>query len=253
MLLITLKSGSPGRLRWHAAVSGGVDAVIRSSRLLNTSQYLAMRRDAIGDDGLKVDSLDLPEAYAWDTTRSTDFQQYAMGNARWRKDANLGLSGGDSNTVYLLSGSYHHEEAVFPGSSPDERISMFGHLHEQTGNRRLQVDLSAIEHWENNRLPQSDYSLYQYLAPDAPGFFTATGQPQWSYNSLSYLNLSATEYNTYRGSVHNEYSHLEIGYDVLPGLVLRSSLGITGSAQQRISSSRSLARTRQRIRRVRRA
>jgi TonB-linked SusC/RagA family outer membrane protein len=225
VLLITLKSGSPGKLHWHAAVSGGVDAVIRPSRLMNTSQYLAMRREAVENDEMKVDSLDLPEAYLWDTTRSSDYQHYVMGHARWRKDANLGLSGGDSNTVYLLSGSYHQEEAVFPGGSPDERISLFGHVHEQSGNRRLQVDLSVIEHWENNRLPQIDYSVFQYLAPDAPGFFAAGGQPQWSYNGLSYLNLPATGYNSYRGSVQNEYSHLEIGYDLLPGLVLRSSLG----------------------------
>ncbi len=225
VLLITLKSGSAGKLRWHAAVSSGVDEVIRPSRLLNTTQYLAMRREAIGNDGLKVDSMNLPEAFAWDTTRSSNYQQYAMGHARWRKDANLGLSGGDSNTVYLLSGSYHREEAVFPGSLPDERISVFGHVHEQSGNRRLQVDLSGISHWENNRLPQVDYSLYQYLAPDAPGFFAPGGQPQWSYNGLSYLNLPASGNNSYRASVQNEYSHLEVGYDLLPGLVLRSSLG----------------------------
>jgi TonB-linked SusC/RagA family outer membrane protein len=225
VLLITLKSGSPGKLRWHAAVSSGVDQVIRPSRLLNTSQYLAMRREAIGNDGLKVDSSNLPEAYAWDTMRSSNYQRYAMGNARWRKDVNLGLSGGDSNTIYLLSGSYHHEEAVFPGSSPDERISVFGHVHEQSGNRRLQVDLSAIEHWENNRLPQIDYSQFQYLAPDAPGFLMPNGQPQWSYNGLSYLNLPVSGYDSYRGSVQNEYSHLDVSYDLLPGLVLRSSLG----------------------------
>ena len=238
VLLITLKSGSPGKLRWHATVSSGIDEVIRPSRLLNTSQYLAMRREAIGNDGMKVDSSNLPEAYAWDTARSSNYQQYAMGHAQWRKDANLGLSGGDSSMVYLLSGSYHREEAVFPGSSSDERISVFGHVHEQSGNRRLQVDLSGITHWENNRLPQIDYSLYQYLAPDAPGFFSPTGQPQWSYNGLSYMNLPALGYDSYRGSVQNEYSHLEVSYDVLPGLVLRSSLGYyrIGSAEHTIET-----------------
>ncbi len=237
VLLITLKSGTPGRLRWNAMVSSGVDAVIRPSRLLNTSQYLAMRREAIENDGMKVDSFNLPEAYAWDTTRSSDYQRYAMGQARWRKDANLGLSGGDSNTVYLVSGSYHQEEAVFPVSTPDQRISVFGHIHEQTGNRRLQVDLSGMEHWENNRLPQLDYSLFQYLAPDAPGFYGANGQPQWSSNGLSYFNLPAQGYNCYRSSVQNEYSHLEVGYDVLPGLVLRSSLGYyrIGSVEHSVS------------------
>jgi len=225
VLLITLKSGSPGRLRWHAAVSAGVDKVLRPSRLMNTTQYLAMRREAIWNDGMKVDSTNLPEAFAWDTTRSTDFQQYAMGHARLRRDANVGLSGGDSNTVFLVSGSYHREDAVFPGTLPDERISVFGHLHEQSGNRRLQVDMSAIEHWENNRLPQLDFSQSQYLAPNAPAFYGANGQPQWSYNGLAYLNLPATGYNSYRASVMNAYSHLDISYDVLPGLVLRSSLG----------------------------
>jgi hypothetical protein len=154
-----------------------------------------------------------------------------MGHPRWRQDASVGMSGGDSNTIhhsntiYLLSGSYHREAAVFPGLSWDQRISVFGHLHEQFDNRRLQVDLSAIYHWENNRLPQQDYSLSQYLAPNTPSFYSSTGQPQWSQNGLAYLNIPAQGYNSYSGNVQNQFNHLQVSYDALPGLQFRASLG----------------------------
>lgn len=221
VLLITLKKGKAGKPRWNAGVSAGIDQVIRPGKLLNTSQYLAMRREAIENDGMKVDSLNLPEGYVWDTTRSQDFQKYAMGRMRWLQDANAGLQGGNSNTVYYLSGTYHREAAVFPGVTPDDRISIFGRIHERSRNQRLQLDLSIMEHWESNRLPQIDYSVYQYLAPDAP---VVDGQ-RWSYNGLSYLNIPATGNNSYRSSVQNSYGHLDASYELLPGLVLKSSLG----------------------------
>jgi TonB-linked SusC/RagA family outer membrane protein len=225
VLLITLRAGCKGKLRFHASVSSGIDRVIKTSRPLNTAEYLAMREEAVENDGNKVSPANVPEAFNWNSTRSTNFQQLVMGHPRWRQDVSVGMSGGDSNTIYLLSGSYHREAAVFPGLSWDQRISVFGHVHEQSDNRRLQINLSAIYHWENNRLPQQDYSLAQYLAPNTPSFYSSTGQPQWSQNGLAYFNIPAQGYNSYSGYVQNQFNHLQVSYDALPGLQFRGSLG----------------------------
>lgn len=237
VLLITLKTGKVGKPRWDAGISSGVDHAVKVSRLLNTREYFAMREEAVGNDGDKPGPDNIPEATAWDSNRYTNYQQFAIGQTRWRQDAHVGLTGGDSNTVYLISGSYHREAAVYPGSWPDERKGVFGRLHQQSRDRKLQIDLSAIYHWENNRLPIQDFSAFQWLAPNAPPFTTTGGQLQWNYNGLAYLNIPAQGYLSYTGAVQNTFDHLQLSYALAPGLELRGGFGysaITGDENSQV-------------------
>ena len=224
VVLLTLKNGATG-LKWDADRYIGVDQVVKTSPLMNTSQYLAMRRQAVENDGQTADSLTVPEGYFWDTTQYTDFKKLTTGNTRLRQHAELGVSGGNTGTTYYLSGSYHGEAAVFPGASSDDRMSVYGQLHHQSADKRLSIGLSALFSWENNRLPIQDFTYFGTLAPNTPPFVNAMGQPQWSYNGISYLNIPALENNTYRATVFNQFSHLQLAYEALPGLRLKANLG----------------------------
>ena len=225
VLLLTLKTGAPGPVKWDVDVYTGADQAVRTSALMNTSQYLALRRQAVENDGLPVNAATVPEQYLWDSTRYTNFKKLTTGNTRQRQNARIELSGGDTNTVYLLSGSYHREEAVFPGVSSDERMSLYGHLHQQSVNHRLQLNLSLLYSWEDNKLPIQDYTYFGTLAPNAPPFKDSSGQNRWMYNGISYLNIPALENNRYEASVTNQFNHLEVSYDVWRGLVLRAHVG----------------------------
>ena len=228
VLLLTLKTGAGGTgdgLKWGADVYSGIDRVLKTSPLLNTTQYLGMREEAVENDGLPVDSSTVPELYLWDNTRSTNFKKLVMGNSALRHDARVELSGGDTNTVFLLSGNYYGQTSVFPGSTDDDRISLYGHLHQQSANRRLRFDVSALYNVEDNRLPIQDYTWMQYLAPDAPPFWNSAGQPVWNEGGLSFLNIPAQENNSYHARVSNFFGHGQLSYTLLPSLVLRSNLG----------------------------
>lgn len=227
VVLLTLKTGSAGRLKWDAEVSSGVDAAVKTSPLLNTSQYLALRKEAVMNDGLPVDSATVPEAFAWDSNRYTNFKKEVSGNTGFRRYARIDVMGGDTNTVFLLSGSDRHETAVFPGATGDDRISLYGHLAHTSANRRLRLELSALFNWEGNRLPVQDYTPFEWLAPNAPAFTNASGQPAWNSNGLSFLNIPAQEHNVYQASGGNTLGHLQLGYRLLPGLSISGSLGFS--------------------------
>jgi TonB-dependent starch-binding outer membrane protein SusC len=225
VLLVTLKTGATGPIKWDVDVYTGADQAVRTSALMNTQQYLALRRQAVENDGLTVNASTVPEQYLWDSTRYTNFKKLTMGNTRQRQNARIELSGGDTNTVYLLSGSYHREAAVFPGVSSDQRMSLYGHLKQQSGNRRLQLNLSLLYSWEDNQLPIQDFTYFGTLAPNSPAFKDSSGQYRWSYNGIPYLNIPALENNRYQASVTNQFNHLEVSYDIWRGLVLRAHLG----------------------------
>ena len=228
VILLTLDTGRSRRFSWGVDVNAGADRMVKTSPLMNTAQYLGLRQEAVRNDGQKPDSGFVPEAYYWSSTQYTDFQKEVMGNTGLLRNARIDCSGGDNQTSFLLSGNYYHETAVFPGSTADDRVSVYGHLHRQSVNQHLRLDLSVLYSWENNRLPMQDYSYAMYLAPNAPAFSNAAGEPQWSSGGLSYVNIPALGYNTYHASVNNQFNHLQASWDLLPGLTLSGSLGYYG-------------------------
>lgn len=237
VLLLTLKTGAKGHTRWDADVNSGVNGVVKTGPLLNTRQYLALRREAVSNDGLPVDSTTVPEAFLWDSTRYTNFKQLVMGHAAVRLNARIGLSGGDTNTVYLLSANYHRETAVFPGPSGDGRLSVYGRLSRQSVNRRLKTEVSALASWEDNQLPVQDYTGTMYLAPNAPSFRNDTGQLVWSHNGIAFQNIPGLGYNTYHADIGSQFVHLQVSYVLLRGLELRSHLGYYRTAANESSQN----------------
>ena len=93
VLLVTLKTGATGPIKWDVDVYTGADQSVRTSALMNTQQYLAMRRQAVENDGLPVNASTVPEQYLWDSTRYTDFKKFTIGNTRQRQNARIELVG----------------------------------------------------------------------------------------------------------------------------------------------------------------
>jgi len=225
VILLTLKQGQPGRLKWCVDLSGGSTHAVKTSPLLSTGQYRALREEAIRADSQVVDATTAPELFAWDSTRHTDFKKMVMGHNGLVKNARVGLSGGDTNTVFLVSGNYHSEGSVFPGSTGLDQKSLYGHLMHQSPSRRLRIDLSGLYSWGSTRLPTQDLTFFEFLAPNAPSFRNAAGALQWSNNGLAYVNIEALSLNQYQASLTNQFHHLQVGYELLPGLSLKASLG----------------------------
>jgi len=235
VLLLTLKKAKPGRPQFAVDISSGSDRVVMTSPLLNTSQYLGLRKEALQNDGLPVNAVTMPEYYLWDNSRNTDFKKTVTGNIRLRHDARVELYGGGTNSYYLVSGDFTHLSAVFPGSTGDDRQSLYTNLHTQSKNRRLQLDGSLLFSLENNRLPIQDPSYAMYLAPEAPPFRDAAGSSIWSNYGISYLNIPALQYNSYHASVRNYLSRLQMEYRLFPNLLFRSSLGYNASHSREFS------------------
>ncbi|HXB08083.1 MAG TPA: TonB-dependent receptor plug domain-containing protein, partial [Puia sp.] len=164
IILMTLNQGTAGVLKCTVDLSSGITQAVRTSPLLSTQQYLSLRKEAVANAGEPINATTLPELFLWDSTRHTDFRKLTTGNAGETRNARIELSGGDTSTVFLLSGNYHRETAVYPGATGDDRISLYGHLHHQSANKRLRFDVSEICSWEKTALPVWDLTLGEWLA-----------------------------------------------------------------------------------------
>jgi TonB-linked SusC/RagA family outer membrane protein len=225
IILLTLGQGAAGPLKCTVDAWSGISHPVKTSPLLSTRQYLELRKEAVANAGEPINSTTLPELFLWDSTRHTDFRKLITGNAGVVRNVQVDLSGGDTNTVFLLSGNYHAETAVYPGATGDDRLSIYGHLHHQSTDKRLRFDIAEMYSRENTVLPMWDLTLGEWLAPNAPDLRQPGGKLEWSHNGISFLNIYGLANNTYNADVSNQFHHLQVGYDVLPGLSVKASLG----------------------------
>jgi TonB-dependent SusC/RagA subfamily outer membrane receptor len=127
VVLITTKKGKAGKTKFDLTAYQGAGKVTRMMNLLNTPQYLSMRIEALKNSNLwPVDSSIyqyIPDVFVWDTSRYTNWQKSLIGGTAHTTNVQASISGGSSNTQFLLSGGYFNQSTVFPGNFNDQKGS----------------------------------------------------------------------------------------------------------------------------------
>src|SRR5690606_24976195 len=91
VVLVTTKKGSTGNIRLDVSLTSGISYLPRKLDLLNTAQYLEMRREAYENDGVEPMPNTAPDLLVWDSDRYTDWQAELLGNTARMNDAQLSL------------------------------------------------------------------------------------------------------------------------------------------------------------------
>lgn len=238
VILITTKKGKVGKMKVDFNVYTGSSKVTREMQLLNTKQYLAMRREAFQNDGLQIPSiLTNPKDVnydingVWDTTRYTDWQKVLIGNPSHFSNGELTLSGGNSNIQFLIGGGYTSQGTVYPGSYGDKKASTHLSITYSSTDLRFHLQANVSYDLENNNLPGSDITGSIKLPPDAPAPFNPDGSLNWQEvnGTNTWTNPFEYEFISAKAVTDNLISNLNMSYELLPGLKLASSLGYTHS------------------------
>jgi len=231
VILITTKQGKAGKTMISANVYTGVSKATRIMDMLNTQQYIEMRKEAFKNDGLTPDASSAPDLFLWDTTRYTDFKKLLIGNTAHNTDAELSLSGGDANTQFLISGGYHKETTVFPTDLGNSRASVHFSLNHTSTDKKLTVNLTTIYSSTVNNLPVTDLTQYINTAPNFK-LYDSSGKLSWQEGGVSDIsagllnaNPLAFEDQVYNGEFHNLSSNLQLNYKVINDLSLKISMG----------------------------
>ncbi len=234
-ILITTKKGKQGKATLDLNLQNGWGCVTRRLEMLNTSQYLEMRREAFANDGI-LPQIDNPfgEGYApdlllWDTTKNTDWQEKLLGKVARFTNLNASLSGGSSYLQYLVRATYQRETTVLLGNFEDQRGSLSFSITNTSIDRKFNFQLSGSYLADNNKLPTLDItSITIPLAPNSPDLQKSDGTLNWMENGLgasTWGNPLARLYNTYQNKSRNALANMVVSYQILPGLDFRSSLG----------------------------
>jgi len=226
VVLITTKKGKEGKTVFSAKLSSGTGKVTGRWDLLNTGQYLAMRREAFANDGIEPEAWDYDVNGTWDPNRYTDWQDVFLGGVASYTDFNTSVSGGSAQTQFLVSGTLHKETSVFPGDFGYKRGNVLSNINHESADRRFRIAFSSGYTLQDNFQPGSDpTSQIMLLSPNAPALYNEQGELNWE-NSTWVNPLSGLGAH-YKSATADLLANSLLSYEIADGLMAKASFGYT--------------------------
>lgn len=230
VVLITTKKGKAGKTQFTANLSSTLGRITRFRDLMNTQQYLEIRREGIEGDGfgpfLENPAFDFiwPDLKTWDQNRYTDWQKELIGGTAYRNNAQLSVSGGSAQTQFLIGGSYQKETTVFPGDANYKKASVRSNINHTSTDQKFKINMSTTYTFEDNQLPLADFTvLANSLEPNAPALYDDAGNLNWENNTWD--NPLAALEREYRTQINALFANTTVSYKLLPQLEAKVNLG----------------------------
>lgn len=227
VVLITTKKGKAGKTQFDINVYQGAGKASRSMTLLNTTQYLQMRNEALANDESEAGTYAADDdLLRWDQSRNTNWQKKLLSGTAHLTNAQLSVSGGSSTTRFLISGNLLRETTVFSDEFADTKGSANFKLNHQSANNKFHIDFSGYYLIDNNKLPRVDLTpVALSLPPNAPALYNQDGTLNWEEST--WTNPLASLEQKYEARTSSLVNNTVLSYEIIKGLQAKANFGYT--------------------------
>ncbi|MCQ9634168.1 SusC/RagA family TonB-linked outer membrane protein [Chryseobacterium sp. WG23] len=226
VILITTKKGKSGKPRLNLTTSYGISKAISNLTLMNTEQYLNMRREAFSNNGITsypVSAYDINGV--WNQNRNTDWQKELFGKTATFSNNLLSVTGGSETTTFLLSLGHNEQTTVFSDRFNYKTNTISGNLSHRSLDKKFQLNLSNLFSHQKNNFVNGDVTRQAYILPaNAPALYNADGSLNWEKNTFT--NPAAAYNGTYSYENLQYLTNLNTQYELIPNLILKLNAGI---------------------------
>ena len=238
VVLITTKNGESGKTSIALNMSTHIGQVANKLNLLNTPQYLEMRKEAFVNDGATPTETNAADLLLWDQNRYTDWQEELIGNTAHITEINTSMTGGSERTRFLVGGGYRNETTVFPGDFGYKKMMLNARADHNSVDNRLMVDMAINYGFDAHTLFNSNI-LEQALRlePNAPALYLDNGELNWGEDSLgnpTFKNPMAPLLNTNNFESSKLIYNLGFRYKITEELFFKTNIGFTEFHQKEI-------------------
>lgn len=233
VILITTKKGKSGATNFDLNVNTSFNSVGRPVQLLNTEQYLQLRKDAFAADGFTPSNNPTnytayaPDLTIYDQNKYTDWQKVIYGQNTSNTDVHASLSGGAANHTFIISGGFNRSNYNYPGDFSNQRYSLHTGLHHNSKDYRLTLDLITDFGYGKNRSAGYGGGQNVIMAPNLPDLLDPSGNLNWSYQGVNLTTyqfyaslLKPTDLQNY-----NFNTAFNISYKLFKGLTIGANAG----------------------------
>ncbi|WP_343607838.1 SusC/RagA family TonB-linked outer membrane protein [Chryseobacterium oranimense] len=226
VVLVTTKRAKKGSLGLTINTSYALNSSLSNLTMMNTEQYLGMRRQAYANDGISaypVTAYDINGT--WDKTRYTDWFKALLGNTSVTSNVQLSLSGGGEKTSFLVSYGHNEQTTVFVKDFKYKTNTLLGNLSHRSADNRLNFTMSTLfSKLEHNVISLDNTGSALFLAPNAPSLYDPQGNINWQNNTFD--NPVAAYNSTYSNNNIQFMNNFTAGYQLLKNVQIKLNGGI---------------------------
>jgi TonB-linked SusC/RagA family outer membrane protein len=237
-ILITTKKGKAGKTRIDVNARNGWGQIDHKLKMMNTEQYLSMRKEAYTNAGRTIPTT--PAQYAngnadltvWDQNKYTDWQNELIGGTAHFTDIQASVSGGSENTQFLVGYNYNRQTTVYPDDKADVKGNIHFNINHNSKDNKFKYFLTGSYLQDKNELNNQDLTGVSItLAPNAIDLRKSDGSinfgavPNRTGTYTLFNNPLIYTLENFIGNTTNLIANNTISYEIIPGLELKSSNG----------------------------
>lgn len=228
VILITTKKATSNTSALNANVYTGLSVNGKVPTMLNTEQYLTLRREALANDGItKIPGTDKDVNGEWPADRYTDWYEEFLGSAAATTNANVSLSGGAKNVSYLIGGSIRDVGNIQRHKGKNQDGTLRFSLNTVSNNQKFELSFGASYMASKNNMVPFDFTNIGTMAPNAPNPFHSDGSLNWDAigNDLVISTRAPNFERLYSNNTNNLLANATATYKPIKKLTLRSIFG----------------------------
>ena len=227
VVLVTTKRGKKGKAELKLNSSYSLSTVASRMKMMNTEEYISMRRQAFQNDNITV----IPAANydingTWDQSRYTDWQKELIGNTADASVVQLSLSGGAENMSYLVSYNHNEQSTVFPADFRYKTNNFNANFSYRSPDRKLEVQMTNTFSFQNNNVQNDDLTRRSLtLSPNAPALYNEDGSINWE--NSTFTNPVASLKSEYLNKTAFFNNGVNVAYKLFPFLSVKLNGGLS--------------------------
>lgn len=222
VILITTKKGNKGGLKIDFNANVGSGKAIRNLKMLNTEQYLDIRKEGFKNDNWTATADNAPDLLTWDQSAYSDWQKEFYGASAPFSTYQLSFSGGNENTQYLASANFNRQGDPLPGNKNYQRGGALLNLSTQSKDQRFKLNSSFNLNLDRNNTVPTDIAQFYNLAPNYP-LYDEKGDYYWFQQNLQ--NPAAYMERSSLSKSKSLLANFSAEYAILPELVAKVNVG----------------------------
>ncbi|MCJ7935967.1 MAG: SusC/RagA family TonB-linked outer membrane protein [Chryseobacterium sp.] len=226
VILITTKKGKSGKLRFNFNTTYGLSQVASKMKMMNTQQYLNMRKQAFANDGITTYPATAYDINGtWNQNRYTDWSKTLIGNTATSSNSQLSLGGGSETTTFLLSLGHNEQATVFGKDFKYVSNNLASTISHRSPDKKLQLNVSNMFSIQKNNLVRSDVTRQSFtLVPNAPALYNEDGSLNWENNTFA--NPVAAYNSIYSNESKQFLTNINTQYELFSNLWIKLNGGI---------------------------
>lgn len=221
VVMITTKKGTAGRPQVNFHAYSGAGKVTNLLEVLNTAEYLELRREAFRNSNIEPTEENAPDLLTWSQTEDQNWQKRLIGGTAKLTEANFSVSGGSEQTRFMISGTFRNEGTVQPGDNGYQKGSGLLSLDHRSSDNRFGITATANYVADFNDAMATDISQYYNLAPNMP-IYDDAGAYYWYGNDQNPIAFLERRHETRNNAL---LTSATVRYSPLQGLTLSTAVG----------------------------